>query len=157
VLSFLGVHDFDMCQWLTGSRATRVYCESAEGLLSSQGYNVEDQTFTTIRFASGAVACVEAGWALPNNHPRQADFVLEVIGTDGVINLELMASGISICGEAGFRFPRLGNALDRQLEHFLHCIQGRESPAITGREARHAMEISLAAQESSENNRPVRL
>ena len=157
VLSFLGVHDFDVCQWLTGSRASRVYCESADGLLRSRGYNVEDQTFTTIRFDGGAVACVEAGWALPNTHPRQADFALEVIGTKGVINLELMSSGISLCGQDGLRYPRLGDALEKQLEHFVHCIRGLESPAITGQEARHAMEISLAAQESAKNCLPVEL
>ena len=48
VLSFIGVHDLDLCHWIADAPAVRVYCEVRRGLLASRGFDVEDQTFTLV-------------------------------------------------------------------------------------------------------------
>ena len=78
VLSFLGVHDFDYILWLSDSRPVRVHTESVAKVHRAAGYDVEDHTFTLVRFADDSIACVEAGWVLPDSHPRRADIKLEV-------------------------------------------------------------------------------
>jgi UDP-N-acetylglucosamine 3-dehydrogenase len=157
LLSFLGVHDFDLCCWFAASPAIRVYSEARSGLLASRGYNVEDHAFTVIRFANNTVACVESGWILPDTHPRKAEFRMDIIGTKGMISLDLTSSGISICGEKGYRLPNFGHGLEEEIQHFLRCVRGQESPLVKAEDARNALELSLAAQESSRTNRPVSL
>ena len=157
VLSFLGVHDFDICSWLAASAPVKLTCEARRGVLSSRGFDVEDQTFTLIRFANDAIACVEAGWVLPDAHPRRADFALEVIGTQGVINIELMAQGVAVCTENGYRFPSFGHGIEYELEHFLKCARGEQKPRISGQDARVALSLSLAAQTSAREGRSIGL
>ena len=118
---------------------------------------MEDQTFTLIRYKNDVIACVEAGWILPDTHPRGADFRMEIIGTAGSINIELMTQGISICDSKGYRFPSTGHGIELELAHFLNCVKGEESPGITGREARDALELSLAARRSAKEGLPVLL
>ena len=157
VLSFLGVHDLDLCHWMAKAPAVRVYSEVRRGLLSSRGFDVEDQTFTLVRFENNVIACVEAGWVLPDTHPRKADFGMEIVGTEGVINMELMSHGIAICDNQGYHFPAFGHGIEQELSHFLRCVRREESPGISGQEARDALELSLAAQRSAREGSPVEL
>lgn len=155
VLSFLGVHDFDYLLWLSGSEPVRVHTESVAKVHRAAGYEVEDHTFTLIRFASGAVACVEVGWVLPNAHPRRADIKLEVIGTRGMAQVDLLASDLAFCTEGGWEVPPMGHALDAEVGHFLDCVLNDKPPLVTGEDGREALRLSLAAQESSRTGRIV--
>jgi predicted dehydrogenase len=149
VLSFLGVHDFDICNWLVGSSATRITCESRQGHLSSKGYDVEDQTFSLVRYENGAIACVESGWILPDTHPRRADFALEVVGTAGTINLDLMSQGMAVCDCDGYTFENFGHGVELELTHFVECVRGNVLPLVDGAAARAALELSLGAQKAA--------
>ncbi len=155
VLSFLGVHDFDLCHWITGSPPQRVHCEARYGLHTSHGYNIEDQAFTVLRFENGAIACVESGWVLPETHPRKADLRMEIMGTTGVINIDLMSQGMTICNAEGYRFANFGHGIEYELDHFLRCVRGEERPGITGQEARCALEMSLGAQKAAASGEVV--
>ena len=157
VLSFLGIHDFDLCRWYAGAPATRVYCEERRGLLAARGFDVEDQTFSVVRFANNVIACVEAGWILPDTHPRRGDFQLEIVGSDGTINLDLMSGGMAISGSEGYRYPSFGHGLEQELRHFVDCVRGDAEPAIGPTDARLALELTLAAQRSAREGRPIDL
>ena len=157
VLSFLGVHDFDLCCWFAASPAVRVYSEARSGMLKSSGYHVEDQAFTLIRFKNNIIACVESGWILPDVHPRRAEFRMDIIGTKGMISLDLTSAGISVCGERGYRFPKFGHGLEYEIQHFLQCVRGQETPLVKARDARNALELSLATQQSIQRQSPVAL
>lgn len=63
VLHFLGVHDFDALRWVIGDEVASVHSISATS--SPLAHPVENETFTTLRFKKGAIACVQAGWYLP--------------------------------------------------------------------------------------------
>ncbi|KKL63136.1 hypothetical protein LCGC14_2178130, partial [marine sediment metagenome] len=157
VLSFLGVHDFDYVRWLLDSEPVRVVTESVAKVHKAAGYDIEDQTFTLIRFANDAVACVEAGWVLPNSHPRRADFSLQIIGTKGMAQYGLLPGDLAVCTEAGWEIPRLGGGLDLEIAHFLDCIVHDRPPLVTGPDGREALRMSLAAQESAKTGRIVEL
>ena len=158
VLSFLGVHDFDYLRWLAGAEASRVHTETVSKLLKSRGYDVEDNTFTLIRFANGVVGCVESGWALPANLPRKADFKLEAIGTKGVGYVDLVQQGLAVCtADQGFQRPGLGHSIDAEIAHFIDCILEHKQPLIDATDGRAALEISLAAQRSARSGTIVQL
>lgn len=157
VLSFLGVHDFDYVRWLSNSEAVRVHTESVAMVHRSAGLEVEDHTFTLIRFANGVIACVEAGWVLPDTHPRKADFKLEVIGTRGMAQVDLLGGSLAVCTERGWEMPPMGQALDQEIAHFLDCILKGEAPLVSGEDGREALRLSLAAQESARTGRTVEI
>jgi len=157
VLSFLGVHDFDYLLWLSESAPTRLYTESIERIHRSSGYGIEDHTFTLVRFEDGMIACVEVGWVLPDIHPRQADFKLEVIGTGGMASVDLVSNDIVMGTKDGWVIPRVGQMLDLEIEHFLTCIMDDSEPLVSGEEGKEALRICLAAQESARTGSIVKL
>lgn len=158
VLSFLGVHDFDIMCWLADSPAVRVYTEAATGILSSRGFDVEDQTYTLVRFANGVVGCADIGWALPASHPRKADFMLQAIGSEGVADLDGMEQGLRIYqADRGTQFASFGHSINAEVSHFLDCILHDAPPLITGADGRRALEVSIAAQRSAKTGAVVHL
>ena len=158
VLSFLGVHDFDIMCWFAGARPLRVHTEATCRVLKARGFDVEDQTYTLVRFANGVVGCADIGWALPTTHPRKADFKLQAIGTQGVADLDMMEQGLRTCVEGqGVQFPSFGHSIDAEVSHFLECIIQDKPPLITAQDGRVALEVSLAAQESAATGRIVEL
>ena len=136
----------------------RVYTESGFRVLKEQGFDVEDETYTTMRFESGAIGCADIGWALPATHPRKADFKLQVIGSKGVADLDMMEQGLRtfIEGE-GTQFPSFGHSIDAEVGHFIDCVMNSAEPIITPQDARLALEVSLAAQRSAETHEVVML
>ena len=158
VLSFLGVHDFDIMRWMAGSEAVRVHTEAEARVHKASGYGIEDMTFTLVRFANGVIGCAEIGWVLPRNHQRGADFKLEAMGTRGVASIDLLEQGLAVCTEeAGCQRPSFGHSIDAEVLHFVEYMQGRRECLATGMDGRAALEISLAAQLSAEANEIVTL
>ncbi|MCX7617773.1 Gfo/Idh/MocA family oxidoreductase [Tepidiforma sp.] len=118
----------------------------------------DDHAIVHLRFPGGALATVEASWALPGG----AD-LLEIVGARGGLaaNLE-RAPAIDLyrdpeSAEAGqlpgwqhvmyeeawqFGFPQ-------ELEHFAEAAAGRVEPRFPGRDAVRVLEIICAAYESA--------
>jgi predicted dehydrogenase len=78
------------------------------------------------------------------------------MGERGVINLDLMQQGLSICSDR-YTYPAFSHGVAGELAHFLACAEGTETPRITPSEARSALELSLAAIRSSKSGRAVTL
>ncbi|NOZ22427.1 MAG: Gfo/Idh/MocA family oxidoreductase [Planctomycetes bacterium] len=157
VLSFLGVHDFDMMRWVAGSEVKRVHTEAVWNLHRKHGFDVEDTTWTLLRFENGVIGSLETGWVVPTTHPTKADFKLEVTGTKGMITYDLTRQELMFTTEAGHYSERFNPMLQYQLEHFLDCVRNDRDPLVTGIDGRAALEISLAAQQSAKSEQIVPL
>ncbi|MEY3019541.1 MAG: hypothetical protein RLZZ272_525, partial [Actinomycetota bacterium] len=94
VLFFLAVHDFDVLRWILDDEPVSIHCAASTSVPGP--HPVEDETFTIVRFAGGAVACVHAGWRLPTTHPAGFDFRLDLTGSQGVANLAMEHQGLTI-------------------------------------------------------------
>ncbi len=158
VLTFLGVHDFDIMRWVAGSEVVRVYCEAADTPPDAgPGWGKDDVTFTTLRFASGAIGCAEFGWILPPNHPSGHDFRLDVTGSNGCLTLDESTDGLSVVGPAGHSQPAVTARTAATVGAFLDCILRDTPPPVTANDGRAALLIALAAMESAATGRPVSL
>ena len=155
-LLFLGVHDIDIVNWYLDSRPVSVYCASASGVLHAKGFDVDDVSFTTIRYASGAVGVVESGWLLPPTYPRSGHFELVATGSRGVGRLDEFDEGLWVANET-FRHIPLVDRLTPQVQHLAEAIIEDTEPLISGADAFLAMEIALAAEISATENREVPL
>jgi len=157
VLSFLGVHDFDIMRWVAGSEVRRVHTEAVWNLHKKHGHNVEDTTWTLLRFQNGVIGSLETGWIVPTTHPTKADFKLEVTGTKGMITYDLTRQELMFTTPDGHYAERFSPMLQYQIEHFLNCVRNDTRPLVTGIDGRAALEISLAAQQSAKEERIVPL
>ncbi len=155
-LLFLGVHDIDIVNWYVDSEPVSVYCASAVGVMRAKGYEVDDVSFTTIRYANGAVGVVESGWLLPPTYPRSGHFELVATGSRGLGRLDEFDEGLWIANET-FKHIPLVDRLTPQVQAMAMGILDGRPPLVSGKDAFSAMEIALAAEISAREHREVLL
>jgi predicted dehydrogenase len=162
---FLGVHDYDVMRWLVGSEVERVTAESKWGLLKAQGFPVEDANCALLRFADGVLGIAELSWILPRGFPAAGDHRLDVVGGAGSLSIATLETGLrradgqrtvqvdttaapSVQGHPGGMFYF-------QLRHFVDCVRGRATPAVTPHDAVMALRIALAVERAATTGVPI--
>jgi predicted dehydrogenase len=154
------VHETDLARWFTGQEPASIY---AEARITETGAEVPDMLTYTITFTNGAIGAAEIVNQLPPGYPYF--HMLEVAGTGGIIRAtDPRQSPLTIADERGLRqpvnFPTLlhvDQAYVEELAAFARTIRHGEPLLITPREARGAVELSVAAVLSSERGAPVAL
>lgn len=166
ILWFLGSHSVDTLRWIFNSEVKRVYSVSRKGVLQEMGVNIEDVYMTTLEFENGAIAQMENGWITPDTHPCINDIKFNIMGTKGMISLDLSNSQMIE------RFTE--NKCDRPdvlVKHFVHgqaagfsyqsiryfvdrLIDGKES-LISLQDAVNTSLVILAIIESANKRMPV--
>ena len=146
VLFFLAIHDFDVLCWILGSTPTRIYCAQSTSVPGP--HPVEDETFTTIGFDDGSIACVHAGWRLPVSHPAGFDFRLDLTGSEGVLNLGMEHQGVTVIGAGGTRYPAFVDALVREDRAFVDAVRTGGPSPVPAADGITALRMVLAAEES---------
>lgn len=150
----LMLHDFDFAR-AVGGEVTRVYAR-ADG---------NRYALATLRFADGAMALVEGGWANPPGVFRTG---LDIAGSDGVIEWDSDATGTirSFTGpptgdgprEVGLPLsPLAEDPYTAQIVHAYRAIQKGERFLVTPKDALEALRIALAARKSARTGRVVSL
>ncbi len=163
VAFFLGVHDIDLIQWITGERITRVHAEATSKVLADIG--ADDTIMTVFRLEGGAVGALETCWVIPEGSPNSLDARLEVVGTRGRVAARVGSEEFEqYSAERAQRLDIVywiemhGHAhggLRRQLEHFAECIIEDREPAISPAEARSAVAVAAAIHASLESGAPT--
>lgn len=157
------VHFGDLVLWLFGP-ADHVTTEGgAYKLAGAKKFQSPDNAVVTIRHTSGVVSSLYVSWTAGHGN-----FTLDVYGNDGSARVDLLHSqALSThtidrqSPNAGWQYPDLvweyGYAGEQQ--YFVDRILGLESGnrAATAAEARDALELMLAAQQSLDERRTVEL
>jgi predicted dehydrogenase len=164
---FLGVHDYDIVRWVTGSEVTEVAARARKGFLAGLGWDVEDASVALLTLANGVLATIEEGWILPATHPAGFDQRLDVNGSAGRIELVGHEAGLTVMGAERVSWPdthlwptihgEVEGALRRQTWHFVELLRGNGDPLVTGADGLAALRIALAAEESARTGSAVRL
>ena len=165
VAFFLGVHDIDLLQWITGERITRVCAEASSKVLAD--IPADDSIMTVFRLEGGAVGALETCWVIPEGSPNSLDARMEVVGTKGRITARVGGEGFEQASTERAQRPDIvywaemhGTAqggLRRQLEHFAECVIEDRDPAVSAEDARSAVEVAVAIHESLESGGPVEI
>ena len=93
ILWFLGSHVVDTLRWLLNSEVMRVYAREIRGVLESKKLDVADGYHSILEFENGAVASVETNWVIPRSHPNINDIKINLLGTKGMIDMDLTNHG----------------------------------------------------------------
>ncbi len=149
-----GVHSFDYARWVLDSPAVRVHAMAADS-----GAGPSTYALATVRYANGAIAHVECGWA----HPPARGFKLaaEIDGTQGRLtwSYDHMMSGVLYPHEGQ---PEWWDAMgDRgytlELRTFFDAMRTGEPSPVPAREAMESLRTALAARESARTGRTIDL
>lgn len=92
IMWFLGSHTVDTLMWMFNDRIKKVYSLAKSGVLNSININAADVYLTTAEFEKGYIAQLENGWITPDSTPFVNDFKFSMVGTKGMINLDLSSS-----------------------------------------------------------------
>jgi len=89
ILWFLGSHAVDILRYLLQDEVVRVYAVSRDGVLKERGVDVPDLYQAILEFRSGVVATIENNWIVPDTNPMVNDFKVNVLGSKGMVNMDL--------------------------------------------------------------------
>jgi predicted dehydrogenase len=92
ILWFLGSHAVDTLRFLSGDEVERVYAVARSGVLSARGIEAPDVYQAILEFRSGMIATTENNWIVPDTNPSVNDFKINVLGSKGMLSLDLTHS-----------------------------------------------------------------
>lgn len=157
------VHFGDLVLWLFGP-AEQVHTEGgAYKLAGAKKYGSPDNAVVTVRHTSGVVSSLYVTWTAGHGN-----FRVDVYGNDGHATVDLVkaqALEIHLTPGAertpGWQYPDLvwSYGYGGEQQYFVDRILGRVDgeTAATAQQARDALALMLAAQESLDRDRIVRL
>ena len=150
------VHVADLNRLLLGREATEVYAEIGSGFYHQDW---DDTGFLTISYDGGVFATLDTSWSRPKTYPAWGDVTLQVVGTDGVLDLDMFAQNLVHYDDRAGRvsWDHWGSGTDTGLvADFLRLAAGE--PALdlaTGEDGLRALSVALAAYRSAEAGEPV--
>jgi predicted dehydrogenase len=133
---------------------------SVSGLVRTMepGVRIDDNAIIQLEFAGGAIGNAETSWT--QRATREGTVVYGDEGTM-ILNpegdrLEVYMARASVLGQKGWFTPRLPpTPRDAAHRHFVECLLEGHPPLGTPEQARHVVEVMLAADQSSRSGARV--
>lgn len=174
-ITYIAVHDIDQMLWYHPAAIRSVYGRALKGRVWDE-FETYDCAWLTIEFEDGALGIHEVGWCLPEewagwSKPTSwggfGDVRMNVLGTDGVLNLNFTPMDLYACDHDGWKLPdtrhwpamnnRLVGAAKLEMEHFFECVLEDKQPLVSGEDGRRSIEVMIAAELSIAEDRIVPL
>lgn len=161
---FLSSHDIDLVTWMFDDTPVSVFATAVHGKLRDLGIDTPDALQAQVRYAGGAVATFESCWVYPDTFPTMVDSYIELVGTEGVINLDRRTEQIEIATTDSFSLPR--NLLQRTVHgvsagavrdclwHFVDCVATGTEPLVTIESAATTTAVLEALHDSARSGQP---
>jgi predicted dehydrogenase len=173
----------DLMGWfLGGAKLAEVYARGTQGVLKSQGHDVDDVCYAVLTYDDGATVNLGISYALPEKYPAMGHAArVEILGTEGVMILDDDHTDQIMYTNKGMPhvylpdvtvnmvFLQSGTPGDWALGEFWgpiasetrawldHLATGKPCVLATPREARATLEATLAIELSVQSGKPVRL
>jgi myo-inositol 2-dehydrogenase/D-chiro-inositol 1-dehydrogenase len=164
---YLGVHDVDALQWISGASITTVYSRSVAKLMPSLGVNSDDAIFTTCELTNGMTGQLYFGWTLPTDVSTGIWARTEIFGTQGIIDLDVRDHGLRLQSKGAWSLPdglhwpevngRIMGDLHEEVRHFVEAVQKDKPFVMTVEEALRCVAINDAILRSVESGAPERV
>jgi predicted dehydrogenase len=155
----MGIHAIDLALWMMGP----IKSVNAIARTLIKKIPVDDNALLQLEFKNGALGYIEVGWT------SQPGFNgIEVYGTKGTLICDY-TKGLQLCrgkASAGKDSSRTWKTLDKtptrggwdiEIKHWLDIIDGKQKLTMNGQAGRNALQIALAAYESSNTNKKITL
>lgn len=149
------VHVTDLLRALLGAEPVRVQAQTGNNMY---GKDWEDTAMLTIEFGNGVFATLDSSWSRPQSYKTWGDVTMNVVGEQGVIELNMFGQEIDryTDGKVTHTLAGYGSDIDSGLvEDFVHaCLEGRQPP-ITAFDGVQAARVAMAGYASAASGQPV--
>jgi len=145
----VGVHLFDLTEFILKERPTAVFCQARRIL----GSSVEDSFAAVLDLPGNALAILDASMSSNSRTDK-----MEFAGTEGHVAADRYLREVQLVkGESRLRVPILepDATIHLLLRDFIDSIVGGREPPITGEDGLEAVRVAEACYRSSEMNRKV--
>ncbi len=146
----LGVHDVAALLYIAGEAPAKVSFSGHRGLQDG----IEDDTYLHMTFADGRIAHLHNSWLWPEDRRG-----LKVIGERGMLVYDEKVETVTLVkkriddklnnvdegSELLFEAPRDFQALTAELQHFMSCVESRQTPRSCGRNGLDVVRVLEAA------------
>ncbi len=163
ILHWLGIHDIDLVQWLSGEPIVSVQAMTATR--NATAIDVEDMISVSYRLAGGSIGTMHFAYALPR---AGGDGYVAFRGSDAAVTIsaagtiEWIGPGNSedpllvesLVAES-VRLPGYGAAGVATVSDLLDAIARDRDPLATGEHARDALRVVDAAYASARTGEPI--
>jgi myo-inositol 2-dehydrogenase / D-chiro-inositol 1-dehydrogenase len=157
------IHDFDMARYLVNSEVIEVFAQGANLVNPVIGEKGDiDTAVITLKFENGALGIIDNSREAVYGYDQR----IEVFGNKGVLladnetatNLKyLHTSKVELDSPLPFFLERYQDSFIQETEQFVHSILEDRETSVEMTEAIMAQRIALAAQESHETGKAVKV
>ncbi|MFQ5684417.1 MAG: Gfo/Idh/MocA family protein [Candidatus Binatia bacterium] len=152
----IGIHAVDALRWLAASEAKQVYARIERKIHPE--ISVDDIGTAIIEFQNGVVASLQSGWVNPPGNSTWLSVSFEALGTSGTAMIEKPYHDFEVAdGSRTEHIPWWRADIRLLVDEFINAVEQNREPALTGVDARAALEITVAAYRSAETGQPVSL
>ena len=150
VVKDTAIHDIDVMRFISNEDPVSVYAKMG----SMRHRQFEDYAQIMLTYESGKSAFIESNWLTPYKTRT-----LNVTGSDAIMRLDYITQELSIENAKETLQPRLPfqEPLKAELQHFAECILEKKKPLVTGTDGYKALQVAMAAIQSSAKNAAVKL
>jgi predicted dehydrogenase len=161
------VHNFDLVRWLVGAEVATVYAQASrygEHHISNLSVMVQ------LRFDNGVMAQIWINLEMPGETFKRSQFRTQIVGQKGLLDFDGYGH-LDLANNDGWQRiweqppfdlanPRDSVRLEsysNMVQEFIDAIRENRRPTVTGEDGLAAVELSLAALQSTETGQVVKL
>lgn len=149
------VHVADLLRDLLGEEPSRVQAQIGNNVY---GKEWEDTAMLTLEFPSGVFATLDSSWSRPKSYRTWGDVTMNVVGDQGVIELDMFGQEVQKFSAAAVTHQSLGfgtNLDALMVAEFFNAVREGRTPLVTGWDGLQAAKCALAGYESVKRGQPV--
>ena len=149
------VHVTDLLRVLLNSEVVKVQAQIGNNMYDQEW---DDTAMLTLEFANGVFATLDSSWSRHKSYKTWGDVTMNVVGEQGVIELEMFGQALDTWkeGPTTHNLAGFGSDLDAGLvEDFLQSVLRDGPPPITAEDGIRASSVAIAGYESARLRTPV--
>lgn len=152
------VHVADILNWILSSPIEKVYAE--KGTLFNQELATDDSGMICMKFQNGVIATLDTSWSRVKSYPNRRDFTMEFIGTEGTLLIDYFKQITEVYSQqlTQAEWSYWGDDKNELLiNDLIERLKSNEKVAITGEDGLASSEIAIAAYESVEKKKVIKV
>lgn len=150
------VHVADLLRDLLGSEPKTVFAQTGNNMYEKDW---EDTAMLTLEYPKGVFATLDSSWSRPLDYKTWGDVTMNVVGSKGVIEMNMFGQSIEYVSskDSSFGLAGYGSNLDAlMIDAFLDCVEDGSQPPVTFSDGLGSSRVALAGYRSVKEGRPVR-
>ena len=152
------VHVVDALRWIFEREFVQVYAQATTRL---HAISVEDVAVLSLEMSNGVFVTLDTSWSRPDHSfPLWGDVKLTIIGTSGILNLDLFPWTLNHFSEQAAKHVAIshdGELNQRMLQNFIQSIRSGQPISPDGVDGLRALEVVEAAYDSVATGKVVLL